>query len=155
MLAAIMIAGQVAMASLPNIEPVSLLIIAGTLVYGWNILFSIYAFVLVEAFIYGFGLWVINYLYVWTILALIAILLRKAEGRLLWACISGFFGLGFGLLCALPYVFISGIPGAVAWYISGIPFDIAHAVGNFGMAFFLLPTCVKVLKKLRSGEIHE
>lgn len=149
-----MIAGQVAMASLPNIEPVSLLVIAGALVYGYNVLLSVYAFVLVEAFIYGFGLWVINYLYVWTVLAIIAILLRKNEGRLLWACVSGFFGLGFGLLCAIPYVFISGLPGAAAYYISGIPFDIAHAVGNFAMAFFLLPACVRTLEKLRSGEIH-
>jgi energy-coupling factor transport system substrate-specific component len=149
-----MIAGQVAMASLPNIEPVSFLIIAGALVYGWKILFSVYVFVLVEGLIYGFGFWMINYMYVWAVLAMVAIFLRKQEGRLLWAVVSGAFGLAFGLLCAIPYIFTSGFPAAVTYYISGIPFDILHAVGNFTLAFFLLPTCVKLLRKLKGGEIR-
>lgn len=153
-LAAMMIAGQVAMASLPNIEPVSFLIIAGAVVYGYSILFSVYAFVLVEGMIYGFGLWVLNYLYVWAILAVAAVLLRKIEDRLIWAVISGAFGLCFGLLCAIPYVFISGFPAAAAYYISGIPFDLLHAVGNFTLALFFLPPCVKLLRKLKGGEIY-
>ena len=152
-MAALMVAGQVSMAALPNIEPVSLFIIAGAVVYGWQILFSVYAFVLVEGLIFGFGMWFVNYLYVWTILAVIAILLRNCEGRLLWAAVSGFFGLGFGFLCAIPYVFISGVPAAVAYYISGIPFDLLHAAGNFVMALLLLPPCISVLKKLKRGAV--
>jgi len=148
-----MVAGQVAMSSLPNIEPVSLLILAGALVYGYKILFSVYVFVLAEILIFGFGLWTFNYIYVWAILAVIAILLRRIEGRLMWAVIAGAFGLCFGFLCSIPYLFMGGVPAAVTYFIKGVPFDLLHAVGNFALAYFLLPTCTNILKKLSGGQI--
>jgi hypothetical protein len=61
-LSALLIIGQVALGFLPNIEVVTLLVIAYTLVFGKKVFFIIYIFVLVEGLIYGFGLWWINYL---------------------------------------------------------------------------------------------
>ncbi len=152
--AALMAAGQVAMAPLPNIEPVSMLIIACALVYGVKSLFAVYAFVAVEALIYGMGLWVINYMYVWAVLAAAAILLRRIEGRIFWAFVSGIFGLSFGALCAIPYFFIGGVKMAVSYWVAGIAFDLMHAAGNFAVALALLQPCVKVLKRLKSGQGH-
>ncbi len=152
LLAAMMVSGQVAMASIPNIEPVSLIIIAGSMVFGRKMLLAVYAFAAAEIFIYGPGLWAVNYLYVWAVLCLVTVPLRNIKGRLFWAVVSGFYGLFFGLLCAIPYIFISGIAGAVGWYIKGIPFDILHCGGNFAMAFFLLPACRRLLERLRGSE---
>jgi len=67
MLSAILITVQVTLGFLPNVELVSVLIILYTLVFGRKSLAIIYVFVTVEGFIYGFGLWWFNYLYVWTI----------------------------------------------------------------------------------------
>ena len=50
-LSALLIIGQVALGFLPNIEVVTLLVIAYTLVFGKKVFFIIYIFVLVEGLI--------------------------------------------------------------------------------------------------------
>lgn len=103
-LSALLIIGQVALGFLPNIEVVTLLVIAYTLVFGKKVFFIIYIFVLVEGLIYGFGLWWINYLYVWSVQAAVSLFFRKQKSVLFWSILSGFFGITFGALCALPYL---------------------------------------------------
>ena len=67
-MAAIVFISQVALSFLPNIELVTLLFILYTLVIGRKVFGVVYAFVFLEGITYGFGLWWINYLYVWTVL---------------------------------------------------------------------------------------
>ena len=131
---AVMIVLQVALRFLPNIEFVSLLVILYTLIIGWKTLYIIYVFVFVQGLIYGFHLWWISYLYVWTILFFIVMLLRKNRSSYFWTFISGIYGLAFGALCSIPYLFIGGFPMALANWVSGIPFDIVHCIGNFIVA---------------------
>jgi len=147
-MAAIMEAGKTVMAPLPNIEPVSLMIIVCTRVFGFKALYAVYVFVLIEGLLWGFGLWFFSYLYVWAVLVFAVCFFRKVEGRLFWAAVSGFYGLAFGALCSLTSFVIGGWQAAVAYWISGIPFDILHAVGNFALAFALEPTCTRLLRKL-------
>ena len=101
-----------------------------------------------EILFYGISLWNINYLYVWAVLAVAAYLLRKMESPLGWAMVSGVFGLLFGALCAIADAFIGGLGYAVAKWASGIPFDIAHCVGNFCMALVLFKPLRELLEKL-------
>ena len=147
--AAMMVAGQVALAFIPNVEVVSLLVIVCARLFGPKSLLSVYAFVSVEAMIYGFGLWVINYLYIWAILALVSMLLRRIEGRLFWALVSGTFGLLFGALCALPYLFIGGPGMAFSYWAAGIVFDLIHTAGNFSVALVLGPPLMSLSRRLR------
>ena len=147
--AAIMIALKEAMSPLPNIEPVSLILIACALVYGVKSLYVAVVFVLVEILIYGLGLWTITYFYIWPILTLAALLFRRMRGRLSWAVFSGVYGLIFGALCAIPYLFIGGLKMAAAYWVSGIPFDLLHCAGNFVLALALLEPFVKVLERAR------
>lgn len=136
-MAAVMVSVQVALSFLPNIELISLIVILCALIYGWRTLFIIYIFVLAEGLLYGFGLWWINYLYVWTVLMLLAIMLKSNDASFFWAVISGMFGLGFGVLCSIPYLFIGGPKMALASWTSGILFDIIHCIGNFTVALAL------------------
>lgn len=138
---------KVAMAWLPNIEPVSLLVMVYAVVFGRKCVYPIYLYVLMELLLYGIGTWNLNYLYVWSILALLAWLFRGMESPLGWALLSGGFGLAFGLLCA-PVDFLLGDLGyVVSKWISGIPFDIAHCAGNFVMALLLF----RPLRRLTEG----
>lgn len=137
MMSAIMITAQVALGFLPNIELVSLLVILYTLLFGWRALYIIYVFVAAEGLIYGFGLWFINYLYVWTILFALVLLFRKLNSPFLWAVISGLFGLSFGALCSIPYFITGGPASGFAYWVQGIPFDILHGAGNFIAALIL------------------
>lgn len=143
------------MAPLPNIEPVSLMIIVCTRVFGLKTLYAVYVFVLLEGLLWGFDLWFFSYLYVWAPLVFAVWAFRKAEGRIFWGALSGFYGLLFGTLCCLTTLIIGGWQAAVAYWISGIPFDIFHAVGNFALAFVLVPVCTQLLQKLYTSHRKE
>ncbi len=130
-------AAKYAMSFLPNIEPVSLMVMLFAVVFGAKAVFPISIYILMEFLFYGVGLWNINYLYVWAILAVLAWIFRKTEEPLLWAMVSGLFGLSFGALCGIVDIFIGGLGYAVTKWISGIPFDLAHCAGNFVIALLL------------------
>lgn len=148
MLGALTFGLKVAMAGLPNIEPVSLLVMVFAVVFGKKCLYPIYLYVLMEILIYGLGTWNINYLYIWAILALAAYCMRNLEHPLWWALLSGGFGLGFGLLCA-PVDFLLGDIGfVISKWISGIPFDVAHCAGNFAITLLLFRPLRNLTRKL-------
>ena len=136
-LAAMTFGAKVAMSALPNIEPVTLFLLVFGAVFGWKSLFIAYVYVLAEILFYGIGTWNINYLYIWVIPALVGWLLRQWRNPVIWAMVSGFYGLMFGLLCAPVDLFIGGPGYAVSKWISGIPFDAMHCGGNFVLALLL------------------
>ena len=154
MLGALMFALQVVMAPLPNIEPVSLLVMLFAVTFGWKSLYCVYTFVAMEILFHGIGLWNINYLYIWTILAVAAIILRKMEPVLGWALLSAVFGLAFGALCGIVDVFIGGFGYAAAKWVSGIPFDLLHCGGNFAIALVLWKPLRNLLDKLKNRIRH-
>jgi len=148
MLGALTFGGKFVMSSLPNIEPVSLFVMVFAVVFGLKALFPIGIYVALEILVYGIQLWNINYLYVWAILALIAYAMRRVQEPLIWAVISGVFGLLFGALCAPVYLFTGGLHFALSWWLSGIPFDLLHCAGNFVLAALLFVPLRKLLDKL-------
>lgn len=153
-LAAILLIGQLGMAFLPNIEPISTLIILYTLTYKKQVFPVIYTFVLLEGIIFGFGIWWISYLYIWSILALIVLLLKQIDSALFWAIVSGAFGLSFGALCAIPYLISGGPYAAFSYWSAGIPYDILHCAGNFVLTLVLYKPVLQLLKRLRNRQQH-
>lgn len=147
-LGALTFALQVAMGPLPNIEPVSLLVMLFAVIFGWKCLYPIYIFVAMEILFYGLGLWNVYYLYVWLILAVAAMAMRKMEHPLGWAILSGAFGLLFGALCGVVDVFIGGFGYAATKWISGISFDLLHCAGNFVIALLLFRPLRNLMVKL-------
>lgn len=141
-------AAKVVMAGLPNIEPVSLMVMLFAVTFGKKALYPIYVYVLLEFALYGFALWSVNYLYIWLVLAVAAWLLRGMTNPLGWALLSGVFGLLFGALCAPVYLFTGGLGFAVAWWINGIPFDLLHCAGNFVVALVLFVPLRKLMDRL-------
>lgn len=156
MMVAVMEVSKLALSFLPNIELVSFWIILFTLFFGWRVLLAIPAFVLVEGLLYGINLWWISYLYAWPLLALAAWLFRRQESVLFWSILSGSFGLLFGMLFAIPYVVIgaagnglqSGLYAGFTWWVAGIPYDIAHAAGNFVLMLVLYKPVREAMKRL-------
>ena len=141
-------AAKYVMSFLPNIEPVSLMVMLFAVVFGKKWVYPVYLYVLMEILFYGVGLWNINYLYVWAMLAVGAGFLRDMESPLGWALLSGSFGLAFGALCGIVDVFVGGAAYAVTKWVSGIPFDITHCVGNFVIALLLFRPLRGLMEKL-------
>ena len=149
MLGAIAFVCQVSLIFLPNIEVVSILFIVYTRTFGRKALFPIYVFVLLEGIFWGFGSWWIMYLYIWTILWGISMIFHRNDSSIAWAVINGAYGLCFGALCSITQGILFGIGSGFAYFISGIPFDIVHCIGNFFTALFLYKPLTILLSKVR------
>lgn len=147
-LGAMTFAMKVVMAGLPNIEPVSLTLMVYAAVFGFKALYPAYVYVAMEILYFGLGVWNLNYLYIWAILVIGAACMRGMKSSIGWAMLSGTFGLLFGALCGIVDVFIGGFGYAIAKWVSGIPFDIAHCAGNFALALILFKPLRNLLEKL-------
>lgn len=147
-LGALTFAAKYVMSFLPNIEPVSLMVMLFAVVFGKKWIYPASLYVAMEILFFGLGLWNINYLYIWAVPAVAARALKDMKHPLGWALVSGVFGLCFGALCGIVDVFIGGFGYAMAKWISGIPFDIMHCAGNFVMALLLFQPLRELMEKL-------
>ena len=154
MLGALMFALKAAMMALPNIHPVAVFIIAGTIYFGWRMLYAVAVYILLEGIVYGFGIWWISYLYIWPLLVCITMLFRNTQGRLFWGVVAAVFGLCFGAMCAIPYLIAGGWSAGFSYWLSGIPFDIAHCVGNFAAVLVLLPVLLRAIGTAAGGKVQ-
>lgn len=148
-LGALYYAVQVALAPLPNIELVSVLILVTTLTFGVQTLFPVYVFIILEGLTYGFGVWWCVYLYVWPVLCVVVLLLQKHGSWWLWCAVLALFGLSFGFLCSIPYLFIGGPGMMFAWWVNGLPFDLMHCAGNLAAGIVLYKPLLFCLQKLK------
>ncbi len=139
---------KVVFAQIPNVELTSFFIIIFTLYFGKRIFYVIPVFVLIEGTIWGFGLWWVMYLYTWPLLAIVVLVFRKMKTAWEWSIFSGIFGLMFGFFCAIPYVFVSGLQGAITWWIAGIPWDLVHGIANFIIMLILFYPMQSIMKKI-------
>ena len=148
-LGALTFGAKVAMSGLPNIEPVSLMVMLFAVVFGWKGLYPVYLYVVMEVLLYGIILWNINYLYVWTILFVCALAMKRLQNPLWWAGLAGLFGLAFGLLCSPVYMVSMGsFSYGIRWWIAGLAFDVTHGVANFVIALVLFVPLRKLLERL-------
>ena len=156
LMAAVIEVCKIALSWAPNIELTSFLIIMFAKHFGKRVFFVIPVFIVVEGAMYGLHLWWIMYLYAWPLLAVLAMIFRKSDSAVSLAILSGIFGLTFGLLCSIPYIFIGTVDGGIvnglrtafAWWIAGIPWDMVHGVANFFIMLVLYRPISAVMKKI-------
>ena len=141
---------KMTMAVLPNVEPVSLLVMLLAVCFGWEGLYAVYVYVFLEYAMWGLHLWAVCYLYVWLLLFVLARLLRRMESPWGWAALSGCFGLLFGALCALVYFVVGGWAAAVSWWLAGLFWDLVHGTGNFVIALLLFCPLRKLLTEWKA-----
>lgn len=147
----LLLVSQVVLAFLPNFELVSLLVILFTRFFRKLVIPAIGVFVLLEGLLYGFGIWWISYLYVWYVLALLTWCFRRRRSLLFWAVFSGGFGLAFGSLTAIPYLWAGDAFAAISYIVTGIPFDLIHGGGNFLLALVLCRPLERLLESAAVG----
>lgn len=142
-----MFAFQLIMAGLANIHVTAVLIIVCCMVFSWKALYAVFLFVMLEALVWGLGVWTVSYMYMWPALALAALVMRKNSSLVVWAVLAAVHGLLFGVGCALPYLFIGGWEMAFSYWLSGIPFDLVHCAGNFVLTLILLRPLEKIMER--------
>lgn len=157
LLGSLMFISKQLMEFLPNIHMLGMFTMLYTIVYRKKALIPIYVFVLLEGVIAGFSLWWIPYLYIWTILWAVTMLLPKNMPDKIaipvYMAVCGLHGLSYGTLYA-PFqalAFGYGFKGTLAWIASGLPWDIIHMIGNIVLGSLILPLS-KLLIKLETKE---
>lgn len=154
-----MFASKVLMASLPNIHLIAMLLTVFTVVYRSRALIPLYLYVMLEGLFYGFTVWWLPYLYIWTILWGAVMLLPKNMKPFhavpVYMAVCGLHGLLFGTLWAPAQALILGFDfrKTLAWIASGFPYDVAHCIGNCVSALLILPL-VKLLLRLEETVFH-
>ena len=151
LLAALLTASKYLLDGLPNIELVSLLVILYTLELPRLALPAVYTYIFLYGLLNGFGVWWFPQLYLWAVLMLLTRLLRQLTAPLAWALVSGIFGLCYGALYAVSYAVLNGPAAGLAWWASGIPFDLLHGAGNFVVALLLFCPLRAGLRRVRSA----
>ena len=152
-LAALMFASKKLMEFLPNIHLVGVLIVAATVVYRARALYPLYVYVLLDGMVAGFGTWWIPYLYIWTVLWGVTMLLPRRMPKWLasfvYAAVCGLHGLLFGVLYAPAQALFFGLSfkATVAWVMAGLPFDAIHAVSNFVCGMLLIIPLITVMRR--------
>lgn len=139
---------KLAMSPLPNIEPVSFLVIIYTIVFGIKTIYPLTIYVILEIAFYGFGIWSIGYLYIWLILMIVTLSIyniRHSTNTALWATVSGIYGLITGLLYIPLYIILGDINLAISWWASGIIYDIIHGVSNFIVCIILFKPITQLM----------
>ena len=155
MLGSIMFVSKIVMDFLPNVHLLGMLTIVYTLVYRRRALIPIYIYVFLNGLYAGFNLWWVPYLYLWTILWGVTMLLpRKMPPKVatpIYITVCALHGLFFGIMYA-PFqalAFGFSFEQTIAWVIAGFPWDILHAIGNTVAGFLIYPM-FRVLDKMES-----
>ena len=156
MLGALMYVSKVVMEWAPNIHLLGVFVVAFTVVYRAKALYPIYIYVLLNGIYSGFATWWIPYLYIWTVLWGMTMLLPKKMPKpvtvIVYSVVNALHGYGFGILYAPAQALLYGLSfkGMLAWIVAGFPFDIIHGTSNLICGFLIVPI-VLVLRKLEKS----
>jgi len=149
LLCALAIVGRYAFTFLPNVQPVTAIIIVGGLFLGPVAAFMMALLItFLSNVILGMGIWSIWQVLAWGIIGVISGLLGKWNRRIplymivLFAVFSGYF---YGFLVSLVTYQIAG--HFWPYYLAGLPFDTMHAIGNGLFIIILYPIMAKLFQK--------
>lgn len=159
MLGALMYASKMIMELLPNIHLIGVFIVAMTVVYRKKALYPLYIFVFVTGLFSGFATWWLAYLYIWTVLWGIVMLipknLPKKIAPIVYMSVCAFHGMIYGILYAPTQALIFGLDfkASMTWIVAGLPFDAVHAVSNFVCGLLIAPI-ITTLRKAKKYTGH-
>lgn len=153
MLGALMYASKMLMEIAPNVHLLGVFTIAFTVVYRKKALYPIYTYVLLNGIFVGFAAWWLPYLYLWTILWGVTMLLPpnmpKRIRPIVYMLINACHGFLFGTLYAPAQALLFGLSfkGMIAWILAGLPWDLIHGVSNFFCGLLIVPL-ISLLRRL-------
>ncbi len=151
-LAALMFVSKIVMEALPNIHLLGMLTVTYTIVFRKKALIPIYTYVLLNGLFAGFNAWWVPYLYIWTVLWGVTMLLPrnmpKAVACVVYPTICALHGLFFGALYApvQALMFNFTFEQTLAWIAAGFTFDIIHTIGNFVVGLLIYPVSLSLIK---------
>ena len=158
MLGSLMFCSKLIMEVLPNIHLLGMLTMVYTLVFRWRALVPIYIYVFLNGLYAGFSPWWFPYLYIWTVLWGVTMLLpRKMPprvGRIVYVAVCALHGLLFGVLYAPAEAIMYGMTfeETLIWLSAGVIFDVTHMIGDLVAGLLIVPLSQLLFKLNRRYE---
>ncbi|MGL5766666.1 MAG: ECF transporter S component [Sarcina sp.] len=150
-LSAFNIASRVTLQFLPNIKPVTSIIIMVSLIFGPKFGVSVAVVTtIVSNMLLGMGPWTIFQILAWSMISLLAgfigtkISKPKIFPMAIFSAVCGFI---FGFFVSLDKLLIAGPFAFITYYIGGLSFDLLHAIGNFAFYLMCAPIFIPLLNK--------
>ena len=153
MMATLMFCSKLLMEALPNIHLLGMFTMTYTVVLRKKALVPVYVYVLLNGLYGGFSMWWVPYLYIWTILWAVTMILPqnmpKKIACIVYPAVCGLHGFLFGILYSPAQAIMFGLDfeQTIAWIAAGLPFDLLHGVGNSVAGLLIFPVS-EFLKKL-------
>lgn len=153
MFAALMFTSKIIMEALPNIHLLGMLVMLCTVVFRAKALIPLYLYVIVQGIYAGFAQWWMPYLYVWTVLwgmtMLIPKNIPKRLAAIVYPAVCALHGFCFGIIYAPGQALLYGfnLNQTLAWIASGFYFDVLHGISNIFTGTLVLPLS-ELIKKL-------
>lgn len=157
MLCAAAIVGRIALGALPNVQPVTAILILMAVYIGiWDSTVSAVVITLVTNAYMGLGAWSLYQMAAWAAIAVISGLLFKKHHHpvvmLIWAVFCGFaYGAAVSVFSWNTLSTGTGAGGYAAYWLSGLLFDGYHALGNAVFIWLLQP----LFEKLALGKLTQ
>ena len=155
MFAALMFTSKIIMEAFPNIHLLGMLVMLMTVVFRKKALIPLYLYVIVQGIYAGFAHWWVAYLYVWTILWGVTMLLPKnmppKVAMIVYPIICSLHGFAFGVLYAPAQALMYGFnfEQTLVWISMGLMFDVIHGISNIFTGMLVLPLSELIKKLLR------
>lgn len=147
--ATLSVIGRYAFAFLPNVQPVtSIIIISGFFLGPISAILLAIVVTFLSNMLLGMGIWTIWQIVAWGIIGFISGLIGKFCKKipiyvvLFYAIFSGYF---YGFIVSLTTYQVTG--SFWPYYILGLPMDTYHAIGNGFFILFLYPLVSFLMKK--------
>ena len=156
MFGALMFGSKKMMEFLPNIHLIGMFIVLLTVVYRSKALIPLYIYVFLDGMFGGFNLWWIPYLYIWTVLWGMAMLIPKKvpnwAAAIVYPVVCSLHGFLFGILYAPAQAlfFKLSFQQTISWVMAGSLFDTVHGISNLIAGLLIFPLSI-VIKKLNSS----
>ncbi|MFS0672703.1 ECF transporter S component [Ornithinibacillus sp. 179-J 7C1 HS] len=143
LLAALAVVGRILLSVIPNVQPVTSVIIISGIFLGpvAGMILSI-LITFLSNMILGTGIWTIWQIISWGLIGIISGVIGKTMKKipfyvvLILAIFSGYL---YGFIISLTNYQITG-QGFLVYYLAGLPFDTYHAIGNTVIMVLLYPT---------------
>lgn len=137
---------------LPNVQPVTVMILLITLVLGTRDgLIVATLSILISNLNLGMGVWTIAQISSFAVVVLATgFFIRPNQNRIsfpLMTLYAGLIGYIYGFVISAVQAPFFGIQSFWAYYLAGIPFDTMHALGNSGFYIVLAPVLIPLLRK--------
>lgn len=146
LLAAVCVIGRIAFQFLPNIQPVTtIIIIAGVMLGILPAIFIAIITTYITNLFLGMGIWTIWQMAGWSLIAVIAGMIgknKKFHHTLLLALFGFFSAYLYGLILSLGSFTVAG--KFLPYYLASIPFDTLHGIGNIIFMILLYPVLSRI-----------